>query len=174
MGFIFFPMLLLPSLGLLIANVISLFTFTIDIDLSLPVVDDSYFWLGFLAHAFMPLYMVVAINSENKKENQESVFVILISIMILQLVAFGANWAVISLFGGTISFSSFFGEGASILYFLPMLAGFFYFLMYSLSKNASDEKEKALETLSGYAMIAVIVCSFLQVVNYVQFVRGCF
>lgn len=172
MGFIFFPMLLFASAALGIANIASLFSFSINLDL--PGLNLG-FWTRFLVHAFLPFYIILFINHENNQgDKSTNIITPLTGSLIFQLIFFGLNWVIVKIFGTSLSFSYFFGDGQSLLYYIPMMGGALYYLMYFLSQFESLAKRKWKETLDMGTMIVASIMVLLQLFNYLKLIRNCF
>lgn len=135
MGFIFFPMLAVTSIGLLVANVASLFSVSVAIET--PQVSQDYFWLGFAAQCFLPIHIMMLSASSKDPANREW-YLPIFSSLIFQLMLFSVNWLVITFFGGNISFKMYFGAGQNYLFYLPIVGGFLYFVMYKISGANND------------------------------------
>ncbi|MBU2915719.1 hypothetical protein [Reichenbachiella agariperforans] len=174
MGFIFFPMIAVTSLALIAVNVSSLFSLSADV--SAPTVDARYFWLGFVGHAFMPIQLLL-FSQETLKNGKaisqtvlEQRIVPLLGVLIFQMLLFGLHWTAVKLFGERLTFAQFFGEGESLLYFVPMLGGGLYFLMSTLvaKENRNDSKL--------WSIVIFLTLSFgvLQLFNYIRMLKEWF
>ncbi|MBX2843828.1 MAG: hypothetical protein KTR26_18800 [Flammeovirgaceae bacterium] len=138
MGFIFFPMLVAATGALLLVNITTIFSFSGNI--KLPELSQEYFWLGFAAHGFLPFQMLMTSKSLQDKENDEWSLPIITSV-VFQMMIFVPHWIVVKIFGEGLTFYQYFGAGQSLLYYIPMLGGFFYFLI-NLFQAKSPEKKK--------------------------------
>ncbi|MEH0152834.1 hypothetical protein V6R21_01745 [Limibacter armeniacum] len=170
MGFIFFPMLAITSMALFVVNISDIFHFSSQI--KTPLVNTKYFWWGFLGHMFLPfqcmLFMVEIKNGKAKGDGEW--LTPLIGGLIFQLLCFVLHWVVVKIFGQGLTFAQFFGEGQSLLYFIPMLGGFLYYLFYIL-KPQGDTK---LNWLSYGITILTLLLVVLQVFNYINMLKSWF
>jgi len=169
MGFIFFPLLSISSLALLIANVSDIFLFFANIEA--PVLTLN-FWIHFPLHAFLPFYVLIFINEHNKSKNRKKSWVEpIIGSLILQLIFFSINWLIVKLWGNTLTFSQFFGQRQTILYYLPMFGGLLYYILYLLSRHAILPKKRLIESVNYFVMIFTVLLMLLQFFNYIQLIR---
>ena len=172
MGFIFFPLLSISSLALLIANVSDIFMFSVNIEA--PAIALN-FWIRLLLHAFLPFYILVFINVPDKNGKKEKDWLgPIFGSLIFQLIFFGINWLIVKLWGNGLTFSQFFGQGQSIIYYLPMFGGMLYYISYLLSKYTTLSKNRVVERVSYFVMIFATLLMLLQLFNYIQLIREWF
>ncbi|MBL6446007.1 hypothetical protein JMN32_06785 [Fulvivirga sp. 29W222] len=166
MGFIYFPLLFISSFGLFVVNIADIFSFATHINT--PPVSAKYFWLGFAGHVFMPFQALLFTNLIKEGDEKKEWSVPIVAGLLYQMILFGLNWIIVKLFGNGVTFAEFFGEGQDLLYFIPMVGGFFYYLFYFVrTKNETGDR-----TLVGwfvYALtLATILLVFLQAFNYIH------
>jgi hypothetical protein len=173
MGFIFFPMLAISSMALIAVNVSDFFYFFSGIKAPALTLNS---WIRLLLHAFLPFYILTFTKEydNNKKTRKSSWAEPLFASLILQLLFFGINWIVVKLFGSTLTFSQFFGQGQSIIYYLPMFGGIVYYMVHMLSKYTILSNSKAMEKIRYFGMAFTTLLVLLQLLNYVVFIRQCF
>jgi len=166
MGFIFFPLLAVSSLALIAVNVSDIFHWFAGINA--PVFSLNI-WIRLLLHVFLPFYIMIFINEYKKENKGRSLAEPLIASLILQFMFFGINWVLVKLFGSELTFSQFFGQGQSIIYYLPMFGGILYYIVYMLSKLIT--KSKPVERIRYFAMVFTTLLVLLQLINYIQLIR---
>ncbi len=170
MGFIFFPLLALSTLTLFVFSFSDILSYHKFLSLNLPVLKLN-FWLRLLLHSFMPFYILIYLNS-NKDTKEKDWIAPILSILILQMFFFGINWILIYLSGNSLSLSLFFGEGQTILYYLPMLGGFLCYLLFFISKMILSKKGKQnkLEIISYYIVFLTFGFIILEIINYLNLI----
>ncbi|MCD8414039.1 hypothetical protein G1J88_02430 [Tenacibaculum dicentrarchi] len=188
MGFIFFPMLGISMFTLFVFSFFDILSSYQFLTIHFPVLEIN-FWIRLLLHFFMPFYVLIYLNSnqEIQDENKElpnKFPAAILSILILQFFFFGLNWLFIYLFGSSINLSQFLGEGQTIVYYLPMISGFLYVVLFFTSKMKSsktasetaseNKKQNILETLSYYSMLLIFGSIILEMINYLILIRPFF
>ncbi len=171
MGFIFFPLLAISSLALLIVNIPSMFAFFDSIEYpELPI----NFWLRLLLHAFLPFYVLIFVHSPDKSEKiKKTGAEFIIASLLFQLIFFFISWVIVKLSGSTLTFSRYFGKGQSIVYYFPMFAGLFYYLLFILSKYVLS-KNKIVEQIRYFTMVFISLLIIPEFYFYVQLIRQYF
>jgi len=176
MGFIFFPLLALSMLTLFVLSFSDILSYHKLLTLNFPVLKIN-FWLRLIMHSFCPFYIIIFLNSSKGKnsENNDSI-IPLLSSLILQVLFFSINWIVVYLFGNSLTFSQFFGEGQTIIYYLPMIGGFFLFILFFISKVISSKKRKQykLETITYYATFINFGFIIIEIINYLNLIISFF
>ncbi|MBE7684475.1 hypothetical protein F7647_00100 [Tenacibaculum piscium] len=186
MGFIFFPMLALSIITLFILSFFDILSSYQFLTIHFPVLEIN-FWIRLLLHCFMPFYVLIYLNSNQEIQDQNKELPnkfpgAILSILILQFLFFGLNWLFIYLFGSSINLSQFLGEGQTIVYYLPMISGFLYVVLFFISKMKSskttsqvsseipseNKKQNILETLFYYSMLLIFGSIILEIINYIN------
>lgn len=167
MGFIFFPLLLFSCMGLVVVNFRGLFAINWTFDL--PAISIG-FWYRLVLHLFLPIYLLLVTttdhNREEKGKNRRSVIVV--ASILFQAVIFGVNWFIVWVLGDSLDSSKFYGEGQNLVYYLPMLFGFLYLILFD-SKIIRSKKT----LLHLVRLMAVLFC-MIQLINYVHLMKGYF
>ncbi|MDW7692821.1 hypothetical protein R9C00_11190 [Flammeovirgaceae bacterium SG7u.111] len=171
LGFIFFPILLLCAIVLVGVNVMDVVPHFLSIESpKLPL----NLWLRVLLHVFLPIYMVTIINSDAQKKEDDGLgwLSTTLTSLIMQLMLFGVHWLVIYAFGTSISFSQFFGEGQTVLYYSPMLGGFLFYITYLFSQV--EALEKVSRRIQPMLIFVGVISVILQIINYFTFIKDFF
>ncbi|CAM1359170.1 conserved membrane protein of unknown function [Tenacibaculum soleae] len=176
MGFIFSPLLILSIVTLTAFSFFDILSYPKLLTSNLPILKIN-FWLRLLIHSFCPFYIIVFLNSkEHEKREKDDFITPLLSSLILQFMFFSINWVITYLFGTPLTFSLFFGEGQTIVYYIPMIGGFFLFVLFFLSKIIPTEKSKRykLETISYYVTFINFGLIILELINYLNLISASF
>lgn len=173
MGFIYFPLLLLPAGALCFVNISDWASSVWTLDA--PPLELNL-WIRFALHSFSPLYVVLFFmkNQDDENGKKEPMIVMLLSIVIIQLVLFGLHWLVFYLPGADITFSSYFGEGQSVLYYLPMATGFIFLCFKTVVTTYPKVGEKIGTWPYNILILLMIIMVFWQIINYGKFVYKAF
>lgn len=172
MGFIFFPLLIVSSIALIVVNAPDVYMFVSAI--KSPVVEFN-FWTRLLLHLFLPFYILLFINSpEEKEKTQRGCFNIIFGSLFFQLVFFGFNWLVAKVFSHGLTFSQFFGEGQTVIYYLPMLGGMCCFIVFLLTNSTFLSNNKWFKSINGMITLLAVLLIVLQLFNYIQLIRTIF
>jgi hypothetical protein len=176
MGFIFFPLLILSILTLTVFSFFDILSYPKLLTSNLPILKINL-WLRLLIHSFCPFYIIVFLNSkEHEKREKDDFITPLLSSLILQLMFFSINWVITYLFGNPLTFSLFFGEEQTIVYYIPMIGGFLLFILFFLSKIIPTEKSKRykLEAISYYVTFINFGLIILELINYLNLISAAF
>ncbi|NJO90199.1 MAG: hypothetical protein HC831_15590 [Chloroflexia bacterium] len=132
------------------------------------------FWLRLLLHAFLPFYVLIFIHSPDKSGKVKKTGAeLIIASLLLQFIFFVINWLIVKLLGNTLTFSMYFGEGQSIVYYLPMFAGLFYYLLFMFSKYVLPTN-KLVEHIHYYTMVFIALLMIPEFFFYIQLIRQFF
>lgn len=174
MGFIFFPLLALASLVMIGINVLDLLFFNWDLNIHTPIFELNI-WLRLALHAFLPAYVLLAINTREITNSDGNDWILtIVSNIVLQIILFGTHWGIFKLFDRSLSFSHFFGESQTIFYYLPMFFGFLYFTFFYLSQNKTLQESIVFEKLVYTLALVTKLMIILQIVNYLSFIKSYF
>ncbi|MCT4698515.1 hypothetical protein [Tenacibaculum haliotis] len=175
MGFIFFPLLALSILTLTVFSFFDVLSYQKLLTLQLPELKIN-FWIRLLIHSFCPFYIILFLTNNNVEKENPDWIAPLISSLILQVLFFSINWVIIYLFGNSLTFSQFFGEGETIIYYIPMIGGFFLFILFFISKKISTKKNEQykLETISYYVTFINFGLIILEAINYLNLISSSF
>ncbi|CAM1351171.1 hypothetical protein [Tenacibaculum insulae] len=171
MGFIFFPLLALSMLTLFICSFLDILSYHHLLIAKLPILKID-FWIRLILHLFFPFYLLIFLNTtKNTSENNHWIATIFSS-LILQLIFFGGNWIAVYLFGGSLTFSLFFGEQQTILYYLPIIGSILYLIVYFVTKIISVKKREhyKLKTITYYVVFINCGLIFLEIINYLNLI----
>ncbi|MGH1338811.1 MAG: hypothetical protein ACRBFS_22035 [Aureispira sp.] len=132
--------------------------------LDFPLLTD-YFGFTFLLHAFAPFYLLLLLHNKEEEVSEEiQPWVSLLASLFTQGFFFGINWIIIWLFGSqSLTFSAFFGKGQTALYYLPMLAGFLYWLLALLDQDVRKQSPIVLQTFLYLAGGSILIEGFFYV-----------
>ena len=175
MGFIFFPLLALSILTLTVFSFFDVLSYQKLLTLQLPELKIN-FWIRLLIHSFCPFYIILFLTNNNVEKENSDWIAPLISSLILQVLFFSINWVIIYLFGNSLTFSQFFGEGETIIYYIPMIGGFLLFILFFISKKISTKKNEQykLETISYYVTFINFGLIILEAINYLNLISSSF
>ncbi len=172
MGFIYFPFLALSSIVLIGVNFMGLFSASWDFNL--PILDYN-FGVLFAVHAFSPMYVLLIVNRTDTYSDKPNDWIsAIITTIILQLMLFVPNWGIVKVLGGELSFYQFFGEGQDVVYYMPMVVGLLYFVLFFVSQREDLKENKIVSNATRIVALLAIAFSLLQVVNYVRFIMRTF
>jgi hypothetical protein len=169
MGFIFFPLLLIASIALVLTNITAFWLFFNTI--TLPPVAIDLGW-AVLLHAFSPLYMILLLHAEGREEKRDvSLWTVPLVSLILQGLLWMINWGIVMSLGkGVLSFSQFFGLEQSILYYLPMLLGLLYWLLFLLDFKLGQQPKVVFQG----CLLLVIIGLCIELLYYGQLILSYF
>ncbi|WBX71465.1 hypothetical protein [Tenacibaculum retecalamus] len=175
MGFIFFPLLALSILTLTVFSFFDVLSYQKLLTLQLSELKIN-FWIRLLIHSFCPFYIILFLTNNNVEKENPDWIAPLISSLILQVLFFSINWVIIYLFGNSLTFSQFFGEGETIIYYIPMIGGFLLFILFFISKIISTKKNEQykLETISYYVTFINFGLIILEAINYLNLISSSF
>lgn len=125
----------------------------------------NYFSLTFLLHAFTPFYLLLLLHDkEGEALKEDKPGVNLLASLFMQGLFFGINWIIIGLFGQEpLTFRAFFGEGQTVFYYLPMLAGGLYWLLFWLDKSWKKQPSVVLQAFLYVAVGSILIEGFCYV-----------
>ena len=170
MGFIFFPMLLMPIILLFAVNIGGFLS--IDNQARLMLIGseiDLNIWVRVLLHTFLPIYILLFLNKNNTEIGEDVHWGgFLISSLILQMMFFVFHWLIFLVTNQEFTFSQYFGENQNMVYYLPMVVGVVYFIF----SMASKQKTITSGTIKYSKFMILSVMVFLELVNYLLMIKS--
>ncbi|MEH0152833.1 hypothetical protein V6R21_01740 [Limibacter armeniacum] len=161
----------LPLLGLCIVTLISVKladAFSISLTYFNAPLSPDFFWIGFAGHLFMPVQALLFTFLIREGKEKQDWHVPLVYGCLYQLCLFVLNWLMVTLLGKGLTFTQFFGKGQSLIYYIPMLGGFLYYLLFFVkAKNETGRKTWLGWLVYGVTLLTVML-TFLQAYNYNQ------